>query len=45
MDADRQRDSRASDEDDSSRADGGRDAGKEKRADSGARGHVYGGTG
>lgn len=45
MDAKRQRDNRASDKDDSGRADSGQDARKEKRADSGARGNVYRGTG
>ena len=44
MDAERKRDNRASDENDSGRADSGQETGKEKRADSGASGNVYRGT-
>lgn len=42
MDAKRQRDNRASGENDSGRADSGQDARKEKRADAGASGQVNG---
>lgn len=45
MDAKRQRDNRAGDKDDSGRADSGQDSGKEKRADSGARGQLNGKAG
>lgn len=44
MNAKRQRDNRASGQDDSGRADSGQETGKEKRADSGASGNVYRGT-
>lgn len=42
MDAERERDNRASGKDDSGWADSGQGAGQKQRADSGARGQVYG---